>query len=80
MDLAVKELFLPSVEHVSSEFINNWTLETVVEPAAQRCPSLLRVLGAAAQTEEAKQKNKIKSPKTVGIQSSFLFALSTKHI
>jgi hypothetical protein len=68
MDLVVKELSLPSVEHVSSEFINNWTLETVIEPATQLCPSLLRILEAAAQTEEAKQKNKIKSPKTVRIQ------------
>ena len=65
MDLVVKELSLPSVEHVSSEFISNWTLESVVEPATRLCPSLLRVLEAAAQTEEARRKNKIKFPKTV---------------
>ena len=68
MDLAVKELSLPSVEHVSSEFISHWTLETIVEPAYRLCPSLSRVLEAAAQTEEAKVKNKIKFPKTVGRQ------------
>jgi hypothetical protein len=77
MDLAVKELSLPSVEHVSSEFISHWTLETIVEPAYQLCPSLSRVLEAAAQTEEARQKNKIKFPKTVGKQLYFLFILST---
>jgi hypothetical protein len=65
MDLVVKELTLPSVEHVSSEFISNWTLESIIEPATQLCPSLLRVLEAAAQTQEARRKNKIKSPKTV---------------
>jgi hypothetical protein len=65
MDLAVKELSLPSVEHVSSEFISKWTLESVIEPATQLCPSLLRILEAAAQTQEAKRKNKIKLPKTV---------------
>jgi hypothetical protein len=63
----------PSVEQVSSEFINNWTLETVVEPATQLCPSLLCILEAAAETKEAKQKNKIKSPKTV--RSTHLFML-----
>jgi len=67
MDLVVKELSLPSVEHVSSEFINDWTLETVIEPATQLCPSLLHILEAAAQTEDAKQKNKIKFVKTVRI-------------
>ena len=65
MDLVVKELSLPSVEHVSTEFIANWTLERVVEPATQHCPSLLQILEAAAQTQEAKRRNKIKSPKTV---------------
>jgi hypothetical protein len=64
MDLVVKELFLPNVEHVSTDFISNWTLEKVIEPATQLCPSLLRILEVAAQTPEAKQKNKIKSPKT----------------
>jgi hypothetical protein len=67
MDLVIKKVFLPSVEHITPNFINGWTLETVIEPAAQLCPSLLRVLEAAAQTTEAKQKNKIKSPKTVSI-------------
>lgn len=66
MDLAIKELSLPSVEHVSSEFISHWTLETIIEPTYQLCPSLSRVLEAAAQTEDAKQKNKIKFPKMVG--------------
>ena len=70
MDLVVKELSLPSVEHVSSEFISKWTLERVVEPATQLCPSLLRILEAAAQTEEAKRKNKIKLPKMVRNPSS----------
>ena len=65
MDLVVKELSLPSIEHVSTEFISNWTLERVVEPATRLCPSLLRILEAAAQTQEAKRKNKIKVPKTV---------------
>lgn len=65
MDIVIKELSLPSVEHVSSEFVSTWTLEKVVEPATQLCPSLLRILEAAAQTPEAKRKNKIKAPKTV---------------
>lgn len=65
MDLVIKELSLPSVEHVSSEFVSTWTLERVVEPATKLCPSLLRILEAAAQTPEAKHKNKIKTPKTV---------------
>jgi hypothetical protein len=65
MNLAVKALSLPSVEHVSTEFISEWTLESVIEPATQLCPSLLRILEAAAQTEEAKRKNKIKFPKMV---------------
>jgi hypothetical protein len=65
MDLVVKELSFPSVEDVSSEFISNWTLERVVEPATKLCPSLLHILEAAAQTQEAKRKNKIKFPKTV---------------
>ncbi|KAF8503300.1 hypothetical protein F5888DRAFT_1917408 [Russula emetica] len=64
MDLVVKELSLTSVEHVSTEFISSWTLEKVIEPATQLCPSLLRILEAAAQTKEAKCKNKIKFPKT----------------
>ncbi|KAH9956052.1 hypothetical protein BGW80DRAFT_1187891, partial [Lactifluus volemus] len=64
MDLVVKELSFPSVEDVSSEFISNWTLERVVEPATKLCPSLLHILEAAAQTQEAKRKNKIKFPKT----------------
>ena len=65
MDLAVKELSFPSIEYVSTEFISQWTLESVIEPATQLCPSLLRILDAAAQTQEAKRKNKIKLPKTV---------------
>lgn len=68
MDLVVNKLYLPSVEHISSEFINDWTLETVIEPAIQLCPSLSRILEAAAQTVEAKRKNKIKFPKTVRIK------------
>jgi len=67
MDLVIKELSLPSVEHVSSKFINDWTLETAVKPATQLCPSLLHILEAAAQTEDAKQKNKIKFVKMVRI-------------
>ena len=70
MDLVVKELSLLSVEHVSSKFISKWTLERVVEPAMQLCPSLLHILEVAAQTEEAKQKNKIKLLKTVRNLSS----------
>ena len=73
MDLAVKELSLPSVEHVSTEFISKWTLESVIEPATLLCPSLLRILEAAAQTPEAKQKNKIKLPKTVQRNFSRLY-------
>jgi hypothetical protein len=65
MDLVTKELSLPGVEHVSLEFISNWSLKTVVEPATQLCPSLICILEAAAQTGEAKRKNKIKFPKTV---------------
>jgi hypothetical protein len=65
MDLVTKELSLPSVDHVSTEFVSGWTLDRVVEPAMQLCPTLLCILNAAAQTREAKQKNKIKSPKTV---------------
>jgi hypothetical protein len=77
MDCVVKALSLPGVEHITSEFIANWTLETVVEPAIQLCPSLLSILHAAAQTEEAKQKNKIKTPKTVGTSlQSLLFELT----
>ena len=72
MDLVVKKFSLPSVEHITPDFINGWTLETVVEPATQLCPSLLRVLEAAAQTTEAKQKNKIKSPKTVSVTVIFV--------
>ena len=65
MDLAVKELSFPSVAYVSTEFISQWTLKSAIEPATQLCPSLLRILDAAAQTQEAKRKNKIKLPKTV---------------
>jgi hypothetical protein len=65
MDLVTKELSLPSVDHVSTEFVSAWTLDRVVEPAIQLCPTLLYILNAAAQTREAKQKNKIKLPKTV---------------
>lgn len=67
MDSVVGKLYLPSVEHISPQFINDWTLETIVEPATQLCPSLLRILEAAAQTDEAKQKNKLKTPKKVRI-------------
>jgi hypothetical protein len=65
MDLVTKELSMPSVEHVSPQFISNWTLDVVLEPATKLCPTLMCILDAAAQTEEAKRKNKIKSPKTV---------------
>jgi len=65
MDLVTKELSLPSVEHVTSEFVSNWSLERVIEPATRLCPSLICILEAAAQTGEAKRKNKIKLPKTV---------------
>lgn len=65
MDLVTKELSLPSVKHVSSEFVSSWTLEHVIEPATMFCPTLLHILEAAAQTQEAKRKNKIKSLKTV---------------
>ena len=65
MDSAVGMLSLPSVEHITPQFINDWKLETIIEPATQLCPSLLCILEAAAQTEEAKRKNKIKSPKKV---------------
>jgi hypothetical protein len=65
MDLVSKELSLPSVEHVSLDFISNWSLKSVIEPATRLCPSLMCVLEAAAQTGEAKRKNKIKLPKTV---------------
>ena len=65
MDLVTKELSLPSVEHVSLDFISNWSLERIIEPATRLCPSLMRILNAAAQTGEAKRKNKIKLPKTV---------------
>jgi hypothetical protein len=77
MDLVTKELTLPSVEHISMEFISNWSLETVVEPATRLCPSLIRILEVAAQTEEAKRKNKIKLPKTVRKKFYFL-CISTK--
>ena len=76
MDLAVKELSLLSVEHVMTDFISDWTLEKVVEPATRLCPSLLQVLEAAAQTPEAKQKNKIKFPKTVRRSFYFQYTLS----
>ena len=65
MDLVTKELSLPSVEHITPDFISNWSLERIIEPATWLCLSLVRILEAAAQTGEAKRKNKIKSPKTV---------------
>jgi hypothetical protein len=66
MDLVTKELSLPGVEHVLTDFISNWSLKRVIEPATRLCPSLIRILEAAAQTGEAKRKNKIKLPKMVG--------------
>jgi hypothetical protein len=65
MDAVSKELYLPSVEHITPEFISNWTLDVVIEPAIKLCPTLMCILDAAAQTEEAKRRNKIKTPKTV---------------
>ena len=79
MDLVTKELSLPSVEHVSPAFISNWSLESVIEPAIRLCPSLIRILEAAAQTGEAKQKNKIKLPKTVRRYLCFSYTL-TKNV
>jgi hypothetical protein len=70
MDLVSKELYLPSVEHISPQFISNWTLDVVIKPATELCPTLMCILDAAAQTEEAKQKNKIKNSKTVKRTSS----------
>ena len=78
MDLVAKELSLPSVEHVSSDFISNWSLKSIIEPATRLCPSLIRILEAAAQTGEAKQKNKIKLPKTVRHFSGCSSYTSTK--
>jgi hypothetical protein len=48
MDSVVGKLSLPSVEHISPQFINDWTLETIIEPATLLCPSLLRILEAVA--------------------------------
>lgn len=79
MDLVTKELSLPSVDHISSEFISNWSLETVVEPATLLCPSLVCILEVAAQTAEAKRKNKIKLPKTVR-KKYFLVYLSSNAV
>jgi hypothetical protein len=66
MDLVIKELSLPSVEHVTPELLSGWTLETIIEPAIKLCPTLYQIIIATAQTDQAKRKNKIKSPKTVG--------------
>lgn len=65
MDLVTKELSLPSVEHITPDFISNWSFKRIIEPTTWLCPSLVHILEAAAQTWEAKRKNKIKSPKTV---------------
>jgi hypothetical protein len=73
MDQVVKELSLPSVQHLTPDMISNWKLETTLSPATQHCPTLLRILETAAQTEDAKQKNKTKNPETVG-HSSLSFA------
>jgi hypothetical protein len=54
MDLVTKELSLPSIEHVSSDFISNWSLDRVIEPATQLCPLLICILEATAQTGETK--------------------------
>jgi hypothetical protein len=61
MNNVQKAELLPGIAAITPEFIQNWT----VSPHQELAPCLLRVLSTAAQTTDAKEKNKIKKPDIV---------------
>jgi hypothetical protein len=61
MNNVQKTDLLPGVAAITPEFIKNWT----ISPHRELAPCLLRILSTAAQTADAKEKNKIKKPDTV---------------
>ena len=56
-----KAELLPGIAAITPEFIKNWS----ISPHRELAPCLLHVLSTAAQTADAKEKNKIKKPDMV---------------
>ncbi|KAI0046675.1 hypothetical protein FA95DRAFT_1493692 [Auriscalpium vulgare] len=62
MSVVQSQLYLPSLESVTASFIDTWSRDTILAPAAAAAPTLRRLLLSAAETDSAKAKNKKKSP------------------
>jgi hypothetical protein len=60
---AVKKDFNMSIADVSPEYLRNWDLGA--NTSNEKAPILQQILHSAAQTDTAKEKNKIKDPHTV---------------
>lgn len=69
MDAISQKDILPGVSAITPDFIKSWTVADVSE----RAPFLTAVLIRASQTSLAKEKNKIKHPEAVCVESSVIF-------
>ena len=75
MNNVQKTELLPGIAAITPEFIKNWT----ISPHRELAPCLLRVLSTAAQTADAKEKNKIKKPDMVCSPDFLFHALLVSH-
>ena len=67
MNIVQNTDLLPGIAAITPEFIKKWT----ISPHRELAPCLLRVLSTAAQTADAKEKNKIKKPDMVWSPEKF---------